>query len=39
MFTPKNIPALLSSLPMVLTKMIGRKIDKKARRLAARFNL
>ena len=39
LFTSKNLPALLTSVPFVLTKMIGRKINKKARRLAARFNL
>ena len=39
LFTSKNVPALLTSVPFVLTKMIGRKINKKARRLAARFNL
>ena len=39
LFTLKNVPALLSSIPVVLANMIGRKIDKKARRLVARFNL
>ena len=39
LFTSKNVPSLLTSVPFVLTNMIGRKINKKARRLAARFNL
>lgn len=39
LFTLRNVPALLSSIPIVLTNMIGRKIDKKAKRFVARFNL
>lgn len=37
--TRSNLPALFASIPVVLANMIGRKINKKARRLAARLHL
>ena len=39
LFTLRNVPALVSSIPIVLANMIGRKIRKKTLRLAARFSL
>lgn len=39
LFTSRNLPALLTSMPFVLTNMIGRKINKKARSVAAHFKL